>query len=258
MKSVLLALLLAGACKKDPPPPPAVYWKDSVCACTDSSCVWKLSLYKPHLGTPAADGAANAALIKAGERCIAELDRADTERRAAENNRNMPAPPAQLPTDRSADAVLAMIRSWRAEPALGLDSFEARYVDSSGVLDAEFGELHYTFGAVTVPADDPKRKTGAPVPAVEVVTQCPVILLSKTWGTGLGMCRNVAAYLPRCTVAEIWRRAIAAGAMADALATIRLTNLAPVTWRFTIRDAPRNIDFAHTFPDDCERQLEQP
>src|SRR5262249_52630129 len=126
------------------------------------------------------------------------------------------------------------------------------------------------------PPDDPKRPIGAPVP-----TPSPVDWLSSgriddcphvEWNPGRledaasgGSCTMMIAALgpPHCTVREIWKRAIAKGAPAAALAQIALESALlsdepRSSWTFTIEDAPRNIHISEEFPDDCEPVVEKP
>ena len=70
-------------------------------------------------------------------------------------------------------------------------------------------------------------------------------------------CSDVDRYIARCTVVEIWQKAIKLGAPKDALAVITFRNTQPPKWGFSITDAPRDVHIAHEFPDDCERTLEK-
>ncbi|MBL0214626.1 MAG: hypothetical protein IPQ07_12145 [Myxococcales bacterium] len=140
------------------------------------------------------------------------------------------------------------------------------------------GELHPTYGKAEIqlsrppvpePADDPNREIGAPVPTtpppVDVsATRCP----KYVWSHGMrsndeSFCMSIGELSrPRCSVLEIWKRAIEAGAPPAGLAMLDLQ--APVgdavgqIWKFRIDDDPRNIHFAHDVPDTCEPTLEKP
>jgi hypothetical protein len=138
-------------------------------------------------------------------------------------------------------------------------------VRSDGTLHHVFGRVDLTLGD-KLPPDDPRRPTGAPVVAPRRRTRCPILnyhhgawhdesehLESNGGGrysTMIGrICADAAPQLaaPRCTTAQVWARAKAAGAP-DGVATLTLD---PTGWRFTIDDATREVHVAQTIPDDC-------
>lgn len=157
------------------------------------------------------------------------------------------------------------------------------YVRQDGTLDPTYGHALFKFGhsphPPPPPADDPKRPIGAPVPS----GPSPVSLFDRgedcprvTWKAGKldDEAGGVSCELfmppllmplrhPRCTVREIWKRAIAKGAPAQALARLQperemRSDEATQVWKFTIEDAPRGIHIEETFADDCNPVVEQP
>jgi serine/threonine-protein kinase len=57
---------------------------------------------------------------------------------------------------------------------------------------------------------------------------------------------------PRCTITEVWKRAIAKQAPANGLAQITYRELAGArTWSFVIRDDATGVNFSENLPDDC-------
>lgn len=152
-------------------------------------------------------------------------------------------------------------------PELVIDGVELAFVGANGTLDATYGQADIELGRLPPPppGDDPKRPLGAPVPQVRVdplamPTDCPRF----TWKSGKRSrtttgCMVITAYQrPRCTVVELWQRAIAAGAPAGALAVLELVPTRPQRWKFTIEDAPRNVHVEQIFEDDCQPVVEKP
>lgn len=69
---------------------------------------------------------------------------------------------------------------------------------------------------------------------------------------------DVAPAVPKCTPAEIWKRAAAKDAPVDALAYLIYRAGSRPRWKFTITDKPRNVNIRHDFDDDCEVAVENP
>ncbi len=145
------------------------------------------------------------------------------------------------------------------------------YVRSNGELHPTYGkaEIRMSRPAIPEPADDPNREIGAPVPAapppVDVSsTRCP----KYVWSQGMrsndeSFCMSIGELSrPHCSVIEVWKQAIEAGAPPAGLAMLELALPLPDTgsqiWKFRIDDDPRNIHFAHDVPDTCEPTLEKP
>jgi hypothetical protein len=252
----LLALLaLAGCKKKGSEPDIAEAFRDSVCRCTDRACVQAVldTFAKVSMGgTATSQTAMDQAAI-----CIENVNKLDVAAGSATGSGPMPAMPAQ----READALLSAARNWQTTTHPGMSIWEVTisYVEASGMLDPEHGMMTVQFGASATPVDDPQRKTGAPVKAASTKpTECPTLTLAKAgWTSFDNTCADVASYIPKCTVAEVWKKAITMGAPKDALATVRFSNVSRQLWSFTITDEPRNVNIAHEFVDDCERTLEK-
>lgn len=175
---------------------------------------------------------------------------------------DLPAPA----TSEQATKLLGSARAWAARkyPTHHLEQTTISYVDAAGILDPDHGELAVQLGTPTKPVDDPKRRTGAPIKATSAPapTSCPVLYWSRSagWSSSPWTCRTLEPHVARCSPQQVWKRAIAKGAPADALAVMtleRAPDSAPV-WRFKISDPPRKIDISESFPDDCELAVEAP
>ena len=79
--------------------------------------------------------------------------------------------PAAAPLTATVGELLSLAREFASieDPPMVIAAVEAHYVDADGKLDAEAGELSIVLGTAAQPADDPKRRTGAPADAVAVV-----------------------------------------------------------------------------------------
>lgn len=138
------------------------------------------------------------------------------------------------------------------------------YVRASGELDPKYGVARIALG-IAKPADpeeDPDRPLGAPVAAPEPPPdvsrdRCPVLTWTKGMrNTTLAPCALALPIVrPRCTVAEVWKRAIAAKAPPEGLATL---SYRPGTWTFAIDDAPRKVHVQQDIADTCEAAAEKP
>jgi hypothetical protein len=183
-----------------------------------------------------------------------------------------PAPPP-LPTGEkitSADRIIKLTFDGAGANTVG--NVELSYVRSDGTLDPAYGRAEFDFGKrkKPKPADDPNRPLGAPVPVDDsivddVMAKCP----THTWSNGVdqqreGPCMTFGAVTrPRCSVLEVWKRAIEAGAPAAGLAVLRLRPTLGGTdgaqeWEFSIDDTPRNLHFSHEVSDTCDPTLEKP
>jgi hypothetical protein len=177
-----------------------------------------------------------------------------------------PPPPAGKPV--AIDAQLRVVRDYaaRLHPGGVLSRLAIRYARADGTLDPTYGKLELYYNRPPAePADDPKRPIGAPVPAPPVdpaTLECPLWTLEKSgWVRSMMPCMGgMRLAFPRCSVAQVWARAIADQAPKAALATLVLVEGAAGAqkWQFAISDPPRKIDFQRTYPDDCEPVLEQP
>lgn len=172
--------------------------------------------------------------------------------------------PAKVAAPYPADALLRAAREWlaTAHPKLVPAQATLAYVDRDGNLDAEHGRFELQVGYVSEKVDDPRRKTGAPVVAAERPSSCPkIVWQAGAWDVRSWSCREVLPHVPRCPAANVWSRAIAKGAPADALAVITLEyrdRSAPPRWAFAISDDLRGVKIRHAFDDDCPLAVEQP
>lgn len=140
------------------------------------------------------------------------------------------------------------------------------YVRADGTLDAKYGEVEIRISPRPARPEDLQHPIGAPVPVtVSKTHECSTV----KWRDGTptvndhAYCssRLNAIARPRCTVPEVWGRAMKAGAPANAnaLAVVELEAGARVsTWSFRVDDDPRNIHFSHSVPDTCDPTLEKP
>ncbi len=265
MKQALLlaAVALVGGCKKKTPSAlwAAREYRDRVCACKDAACITaaneELARSLPRGGDQLSEDETRQLQSYAAQAndCISKATGAIPERPLP----TQPSPLPTTPTAHTADALLAAARTWQRinHPKLAVWSLEAMYVDQAGTLDAEYGEVRVELRTTSLP-DDPKRKTGAPVAIDTTPAQCPQLRWKDTWTADDESCATGAtAYTPKCTVEQIWKRAIAQGAPADALAAVTFTMSSGPSWTFDITDNPRNVHVHLPFDDDCERALEK-
>ena len=176
-------------------------------------------------------------------------------------------PPAPSPPDEkvtNADRLIKLTFDG-VEPGYAVSKLVLSYVRADGTIDETYGVATVELGK-PAPADDPDRPIGAPLPAAPpsyVATErCP----SFTWKrgvrtTGQTSCPMLGAEgitRPKCSVVEVWKRAIEKGAPAKALAVLELVGPPGQTWKLSIDDAPRKIHFAIDVEDTCEPTLEAP
>ncbi len=157
------------------------------------------------------------------------------------------------------DELIALARGFAPvlHPQLVISSIDAVYVDADGKLDEEDGELGLLLGPANA-TDDPKRRIGAPAKkGPPPPTECFKLTWKRGWSSAPSGCIEAGRDFGRCSISEVWNRAIAKGAPAEAVATIQLREEKPRRWTFTILDAPRKISVQHFFPDDCELTLER-
>ncbi len=172
--------------------------------------------------------------------------------------------PEPVPAPVTVDALLASARTWaRGEhDQLRIADLNVRYIDASGALDPDSGYVTIELGRAPMVVDDPKRRTGVPVKQPpEQPTSCMKLdwTPARGWFGGYGWaCGEAELPFPRCSVETIWKRAIALGAPADAVARLYLREGKPRRWAFTITDEPRGVKIRHYIDDDCEMTVEKP
>jgi hypothetical protein len=164
-------------------------------------------------------------------------------------------------------AVLRQVRDRVAKTGrkLEMSKLEIAYARADGMLDAEYGTLAIDYRVPPAPpADDPKRPIGAPLPPPptgQTSMDCPSFSVEQgRIVEGKTLCMGFQSLTPpRCTVAQVWARAIADQAPKAALASLELHESdGAQSWSFAISDPPRNIDFKHLYPDDCVAVVERP
>ncbi|MEO8703358.1 MAG: hypothetical protein ABI867_25145 [Kofleriaceae bacterium] len=286
-RAAALLLALAGCGSKDTPPDTALATMtelaDQMCACKDTACATEVNAALQRWGAdmarttkPAADKpdpARAKAMITATERmaqCLTKLSIAAMPTPTPE-----PTPPR--PDDTVADlpelpkaplAVAALVQSARAaatkrEAHLVVARLELAYVRADGTLDPKYGELVIEFRAGS-DSDDSRRPIGAPVPEpVALPDDCPTWTVHEVGGWIVehhGCTPEVELPPARCSVQQIFARAIKDGAPAAALAGMKLVldGTSPAVWKFSVVDAPRRIDFQRVYRDDCTPIIERP
>ena len=124
--------------------------------------------------------------------------------------------------------------------------------------------------------DDPNRPTGAPIPALPPKppentslkrsdgSLCPTgtwtSMAGWTWKAKARLCSAAAELVPRCSTAEVWKRAKAKRAPANAIAVLDLLRLDDGTqsWLFSITDELRKVDIDLELKDNCAAVVERP
>lgn len=170
------------------------------------------------------------------------------------------------------------------EDHLAVHVLKLSYVASDGMLDPTYGELAIELGDAEVKApapvpipDDPARPTGAPIPeppppppppARDIWSKrtdrsrCPTgRWTSKAgWTWDYQACTTAPELVPRCSTAEIWNRATAKRAPANAVAIMELQSAEDGTqsWKFSINDPLRKVDLAIDIADTCTAVVEKP
>lgn len=286
-RALLLALFAVAGCKKTNKADASAaevsvaiaqlsVYADRLCACDDKACsdkvqeemiAWSGATGKA-LGTARPSSAEAMKLSEISTRmtaCYAKLNAVPALPASPEE----PAPPAAPPGPSlpekltppvAADGVLSAARAWAAKehPDLHLARTVFSYVDAEGVLDATDGTFTLELGN-PIRADNPARRTGAPVRDPAKATICAYLRFDGEWHSDSRGCRDTAVAPPHCTIAVMWKRALDKGAPRDAVAVIEYEPArAPTPWRFSITDAPRNVSFVQRFADDCETVIEQP
>ena len=245
---------------------------DRMCACRDRACAdqvqaamsaWSEQLAATYRSSelPEPDEATKKRLTDAAtkyaechHRHVGEPASTDAAVAPAEAGPTPHAPP-EVGRPAHADRLVRSALDWatRKHPRHAIDEIRLAYVDAAGILDETYGHVSLRFGRARPPDDDPKRRTGLPVPAPDnEPRECARVTWSRKrgWDPSTGPCREVAAAAPRCTVSQIWQRAIERGAPEDAVAILvrRVPDVQPPEWHFTIQDGPRNVNIGHRPP----------
>lgn len=258
--------------------------RNEMCACLDEACrkhvrdkleVWQHVVADRNSPEPLAPKAAE--MLAALQSCDALHASAPTPSPLPSGAASAPTASAALPTDPHPSVAAFLAELWRQareddDPDLQLRSVHVSYVRSDGTLDATYGEIKAATGfpepVPPRPPDDSTRPTGAPIPVLPAPPRktretCPEL----EWSARTGWEKNGwTCYLGgellgrqlRCSVVELWKRAIAKGAPPDALAVIRLQpGPNGNVWSFRITDELRGVHVSLDLPDDCDPVVEK-
>lgn len=246
---------------------------DDMCRCLDKACADKIQDQMTKWATemardapkqqPKPDEALMKRMTEIGQRygeCMTNAMMSEPPPAAAPAALRDDIPPAT--TTRDADTLVREARAWaRAkQPEHLVTDVQIDYVDANGVIDGEFGAVAIMFGRPAKKADDPKRKIGAPPAPTTRPDDCFQINWSPsvTWSRTTYGCGDAVDVANRCTVTQIWKKAIAAKAPDAALAKIEMRPLAAgAAWTFVIQDEPRGVDIRESFADDCPLAVEK-
>jgi hypothetical protein len=137
----------------------------------------------------------------------------------------------------------------------------AEYVDPAGIAELNYGgEVRYRFASPSRAAQPTPTAPVLGAPAVADHVDCRVsVWVDKNKPLRLGSTyssdctETLPSGSPRCTIGQVWQRAIAHGAPDRALATIELRlRYGKPQWHFQISDQARNQSVTDmTMPDDC-------
>jgi len=246
------------------------YLRDEMCRCKDSMCVMRVDASLASLDADKAKEPASADMEMMAT--ISDLRSAyarcrEGAMRTTPQPAPSPAPPAPPAEDLPPRATGAITvdrlwndaRTWarerRSQRILASASFD--YVDAKGLLDPVDGEIRLVFGRVD--DSEARRRIGAKVRPKQAYDDCFTLTNHDRWTESHVGCAETSAYNPRCSVLQIWERAIKQRVPAEAVAMLQLEidNKNSALWTFTVEDEPRNIHIRETFPDDCPLAVEK-
>lgn len=270
---LLLALLVGASCNKSDPDRVAELEqvRDRACACRDRACISAVEPVASKYGDRDKLTFRERTIVDATNACIDKFllslraEGASTPPRDAGVSIDAPPPEPpkpEVPEPATADALLTAARAWQQALHPGLSPWEIHgaYIEADGKLDPEHGYFIVEYRFLADLTDDPRRKTGAPIkPSGARPTLCPKLRFQRgEWQIreAHGGCRDVTT-VPKCTLASIWKRGLAAGAPAEALATVSYYGQIS-RWRFAITDKPRGVDIDRYYADDCKIVVEKP
>jgi hypothetical protein len=167
-------------------------------------------------------------------------------------------PAAGTPVEALLQDVHTVMRA--TAPELVLTKIVGSYLRKDGALDPTYGRLElelHVLDSVDGVIDDPNRPTGAPVPDVEPAEKprdrCPKLTFGGGgWISEDRSCTKMKQLAggPRCSVAQIWTKAIAQGAPDNAVAILQF-DARGGSWTFRITDKLRGVSFYRSYTDDC-------
>ena len=249
-------------------------FKDKMCACKDKACADKVQDEMARWSTEMARSAAEHE-ERLDEQQMKEMTEVGTQYgecmvKILSGETTLPTPPSGTGTPRNADAIIKQTFD-QIGTTTSVTQMQFSYVRADGVIDPTYGtaEIHFGKPKRNKAADDPDRPIGAPVPVDpkdvdDVMGRCPV----HEWKAGVrtegeGSCMAFGELArPHCSVVEVWKQAIEAGAPPKGLAILELGtspgDREPQSWSFAIDDGPRDIHFSKSVPDVCDPTLEKP
>lgn len=271
-------VLLAPACKKKGASAGEAIarfseFTDRVCACKDRACTervtedmtkWSMDMQRSHRDAkPTADEMKR--MTDLGQRygeCVARFSSSESSAPFVGGG----AVPATTEKITNADRLIKV--TYDNLGAHAVSRLRLSYVRADGTIDDTYGKALVDLGTPKPPdpADDPNRPIGAPVITRDPIQQdftarCPVY----SWEHGQRTTAETSCVMsdqglarPKCSVVEIWKRAIDKGAPKQGLAVMELRGGKPQSWHFSIDDDPRNIHFSLDVEDTCEPTLEAP
>jgi hypothetical protein len=245
---------------------------DSMCLCKDKACAEAVQERMTKWSTDMAAKAGSARDEKPSDEMIKKMTTIGQQYAECMTSAygseptpwaTKPEVPATVAAPVTVEALLTSARTWASgeHKQLHVVQLDVSYVGADGIVDPAHGKVRIQLGRTTQGADDPKRRTGAPiVPVASQPTSCMELWWTAAGWTkqALASCLDAAAPFPRCPVTTLWKRAIEKGAPADALAVLTLRESAKRQWTFAISDELRKVAISETFDDDCEVVVEKP
>ena len=274
----LLVLAAAPACKKKSSKLEGLHarfaeFTDRICSCKDKACADKvhddMTAWSKDVSAQVKRENPSEAEMKRLEAVGRRYAECTSKLYAATGQVPTAAPPAIGMTDEKITNADRLIKLTYDELGLGyrVSKLRLAYVRADGTLDPQYGEVDIELGKPEPPepADDPDRPIGAPVPAAaptyDMMARCP----AYRWKAGVRTNRETSCLMfgdgiarPKCSVREVWKRAIDKGAPEKALAVLQLSGPPMQSWKLSIDDDPRDIHFSIDVEDTCEPTLEAP
>ena len=240
-------------------------FSERACACTTKACAERVLQAFERF-----DWRADSAPPSKAERALLE----ELETTVTECVRKASAPPtvdseglAMPPSKPIHDADAIVRHTYSGLGKYVVSAIQLDYVRATGELDPKYGKATFVLGIARPPdpAEDPDRPLGAPIvdaaPPPDVSSdQCPIYQWTKgARATIKRACELTTAITrPKCSVVEVWRRAIAGKAPAEGLAKLTFQATPSPAWTFAIDDAPRKVKVRQTIADTCEPTIERP
>lgn len=219
---------------------------DRMCACRDQTCLDAVVADVSAWGAEQAIAGADDKLDEESARTLASITKRYTECMAALATKLAPPPPPprdDIPApaqSTNADVLLDAARAFARtkHPDRSLHAIRIENVDANGELAPRSGQLVVTFGR------------GQPTDRCLELRWAP----PDGWTRSSSECEDTHAAANRCSVREIWKRAIETDAPATARANVSFRTTTERYHRWTLRIEANVV--VRTFPDDCAVVLE--